>query len=142
MLKKRKKRDSRAYPIPKICDFCGSRVILASNKVIYGREYGNGLCYVCTNPKCLAHVGVHTDTVYPLGRLADKEMRILKMECHALFDPLWNQGAQNSRGRRRKAAYRWLAKEMKIPVRQCHFGWFKKEQLLKAKCILQRKRRT
>lgn len=131
---KSKKKDTRAYPIPKTCDFCGSRVVLTSNKIIYGREYGNGLCYVCTNPKCRAHVGVHTGTIYPLGRLSNKEMRMLKMECHALFDPLWNRGS--SRGKRRQAAYRWLAKEMRIPASQCHFGWFDEKQLQTALEIL------
>lgn len=136
---KRKKKASRAYPIPKVCDFCGSKVVMTSNKAIYVRTYGNGLCYLCTNPECRAHVGVHTKTIYPLGRLANKEMRILKMECHALFDPLWNRGG--NRGKRRQAAYRWLAKQMRIPVAQCHFGWFDLDQLKTALEILKTNRR-
>ncbi|RKN75029.1 zinc-finger-containing protein [Paenibacillus ginsengarvi] len=39
----------------------------------YGREYGNGRCYKCTNFD--AYVGVHTGTMIPLGRLANSELR-------------------------------------------------------------------
>jgi hypothetical protein len=97
--------------------------------VIYGREYGNGKCYKCT--KCDAYVGVHTGTKVPLGRLADRELRELKKECHALFDPVW-------RGRKltRKIAYFRLAQALGIPSKECHFGWFDKEMLLQAKKIL------
>ena len=59
------------YPIPTVCDYCGSPVIFTSNADIYGKEFGSGKCYKCT--KCDCFVGVHNGTEIPLGRLADKE---------------------------------------------------------------------
>ncbi|MCM3273768.1 zinc-finger-containing protein [Paenibacillus elgii] len=100
------------------------------NAVIYGREYGNGKCYKCTN--CDAYVGVHTGTKIPLGRLADRELRDLKKECHALFDPVWKE----NKNIKREQAYGRLASVLGIPHEECHFGWFDKNMLHKAKVIL------
>ncbi|WP_216619040.1 zinc-finger-containing protein [Corallococcus carmarthensis] len=120
------------YPIPTSCPYCCSAVIYTSNAVIYGREYGNGRCYKCT--KCDAYVGVHNRTNIPLGRLANRELRELKKECHALFDPIWKQNKRI----KREHAYERLAKVLGIPVNECHFGWFDKEMLLEAREILSR----
>lgn len=117
------------YPIPKTCPYCNSKVIYTSNAAIYGREYGNGRCYKCT--KCDAYVGVHSGTKVPLGRLANRELRELKKECHALFDPVWKK-----KKIKRSAAYIRLANLLGIPHSECHFGWFDKEMLLKSKEIL------
>ena len=115
------------YPIPTVCDYCGSPVIFTSNAVIYGKEYGNGKCYKCT--RCDAFVGIHTGTEIPLGRLANKKLRELKKKCHALFDPVW----KNSKNITRDSAYSRLADKLKIPVGICHFGWFNGDMLLR--CI-------
>lgn len=49
---------------PKLCRYCGHEVVFTSNAEIYGKEYGNGKCYLCRN--CGAFVGVHTGTDIPL----------------------------------------------------------------------------
>jgi len=120
------------YPIPTVCPYCNSPVIFTSNVAIYGKQYGNGMCYKCIN--CDSYVGVHTGTNIPLGILANKELRELKKECHTLFDPIW----QNNKNIKRTDAYKMLAKLLDIPVNECHFGWFDKETLYKAKEILSR----
>ncbi|SFF22727.1 Protein of unknown function [Paenibacillus algorifonticola] len=120
------------YPVPTSCPYCGSVVVYTSNAVIYGKVYGNGRCYKCT--RCDAYVGVHTGTNTPLGRLANREMRKLKKECHALFDPVW----QGNKNLKRVQAYGRLANVLGIPHNECHFGWFDKEMLLKVKSILSR----
>lgn len=120
-----------AYPIPTVCDYCGAEVEFTSNAKIYGREYGNGKCYKCT--RCDAYVGVHTGTQTPLGRLANKELRDLKKQCHALFDPAWKG---NSKKLNRDKAYSRLATLLDIPLRECHFGWFDKDMLLKCLDIM------
>lgn len=131
MTKKRKNRKRiTSYPIPKTCLYCNSDVIYTSNKEVYGRIHGNGKCYKCTN--CDAYVGVHTGTNVPLGRLADKKLRKLKIKAHSLFDPLWKNG-----GMKRGEAYHHLAKKLGIPKRECHFGWFDETMLLKAIEVLQ-----
>lgn len=123
-----RKRHIHRYSLPKQCPDCGGNVVLTRNSKIYGRSYGSGWCYYCTG--CGARVGTHPGTKLPLGRLSNAECRALKQDCHRLFDRLWKTG------RERQAAYRWLARKMNLPVSQCHFGWFDKAQLLRAKQIL------
>lgn len=122
------------YPIPTSCLYCDAEDILhTTNDYLYGRKYwkgGNCNIYVCVI--CNASVGTHSDGITPLGRLADKELKDLKTEAHALFDPHWE-----SKGKRaRNTAYKKLAEKMNLPVRECHFGWFDKETILRAIAIL------
>ncbi|MNW54956.1 hypothetical protein D3C74_325870 [compost metagenome] len=119
------------YPIPKNCPYCSSSVVFTSNAAIYGKEYGNGRCYKCTS--CDAYVGVHNGTNIPLGRLANRELRELKKECHSLFDPVW----KTNKHIKREQAYGRLANVLGIPHVECHFGWFDKGMLHKALEILQ-----
>lgn len=118
---------------PKKCNICGYKVIFTSNSVIYGKEYGSGKCYICTH--CGAYVGTHIPRPkQALGVLADAEMRKLKIECHDIFDSFW-KGKPKQR-KKRKDLYWWLSKEMGIDIDDCHFGYFGKEELKKAKAIL------
>jgi len=113
-------------PIPKKCRYCGNDVILTSNAEIYGKEYGNGKCYLCRS--CRAYVGVHTGTVIPLGTLADKNLRNLRNNAHMLFDKLWKG---QTRKMTRYDAYRWLSNKMNIKIEETHIGWFDEEQCKK-----------
>lgn len=117
--------------IPTKCDNCGSnKVRYTTNDEIYGRIFGNGGCYICDD--CKAYVGVHdTKNKLPLGRLANKELRDLKMKCHNLFDPLW----KNTKFKR-KDCYGYLANKLGLHLRETHFGWFNKEYLEKALIVL------
>lgn len=56
--------------------------------------------------------------------------------CHALFDPLW-QGKPKAR-KKRNDLYSWLAHEIGVPIKDCHFGYFDIHQLRKAYKILTR----
>lgn len=116
---------------PKICNICGGNVIFTSNATVYhGKEYGSGKCYLCTS--CRAYVGTHKNQPKDaLGILADKDMRDMKMKCHDAFDKFWKSG-KNSRS----YMYQKLARELKIPVDECHFGWFDMEMLVKAYKII------
>jgi len=117
---------------PTKCNLCGGKVIYTSNDKIYGKQYGSGYCYLCTC--CGAYVGTHKP--YPkvaLGILANSEMRELKMKAHSLFDEEWRDNS------RRTWKYHWLAERLGIPFRECHFGYFDKDMLLKAINILESK---
>lgn len=114
---------------PTKCRYCGGDVVFTSNAEIYGREYGNGKCYLCRN--CRAYVGVHNGTKTPLGILATPELRKLKIQCHNLFDKKWSNSTE------RKKCYKELADKLNIDVSECHFGYFDKEMLLKAIKILE-----
>lgn len=118
---------------PTTCNLCGGRVIYTSNANIYGREYGSGRCYICKC--CGAYVGTHAPRPRDaMGILANWEMRELKKECHALFDPMWK--GKPKANKKRNDLYAWLAREMDIPREDCHFGYFDTEKLKTAKRIL------
>ena len=121
---------------PKICNLCDGSVIYTSNAMIYGREYGSGKMYYCTN--CGAYVGTHKPRPREaLGILGDKEMRDMKMECHRLFDAIWeNEPDTKKRHNARKKAYADLAEQLNIPIENCHFGYFDMDMLKKAHEIL------
>lgn len=119
--------------IPTNCSNCGSENIrYTSNAEIYhGKQYGNGYCYLCDD--CGASVGVHnTKSKIPLGRFATKEMKILKMQCHAKFDLLWKKY-----NFKRTDCYGYLANKLGLMLRETHFGWFDIEYLNKSLEILE-----
>lgn len=117
---------------PTVCNLCGGKVEYIPNKLIYGKSYGSGYCYHCT--ECDAYVGTHKPRPKEaLGILANSEMRDMKKKCHALFDPMWKTSAQ------RQTLYVWLAKELGIKIEDCHFGYFDIETLNKAYEILKLK---
>ena len=117
---------------PTVCNLCGGHVILTSNSVIYGREYGSGKCYFCNS--CKAYVGTHIPRPEEaFGILSNAEMREMKTRCHEIFDQFWkNAGSGKKRHQKRQDAYKRLAKDMEIPITECHFGYFGIGQLRKA----------
>ena len=121
----------------KICPYCNSETELIDTVIIYGRSYGNA--WACKNyPKCDAFVGVHKHNNKPLGRLANEVLRTEKKNAHSVFDALWKEKARrlekdgmkhgDAKGRARRAAYRWLSRQMDIEKKYCHIGMFDVEQ--------------
>lgn len=103
----------------KLCDYCNGETALVTGAVIYPRrpDLATLRFYLCR--PCDAYVGCHPTTSKPLGRLANKSLRILKMKAHAAFDPIWKQG-----GVTRKVAYDWLSRAMGIDSKITHIGMF------------------
>ena len=60
----------------------------------------------------------------PLGTPATKNVRRLRMRAHIAFDQLWKSGDVT-----RSSAQRWIANELGIPFRKCHFGYMNRQQL-------------
>jgi hypothetical protein len=117
---------------PEICNLCGGKVIYTTNDKIYGRRYGSGYCYLCTN--CRAYVGTHKPRPKEaFGILANEEMRNLKKLCHSIFDNLWKTPQE------RITKYKLLAQKMGIEEKNCHFGYFDLYLLNKAYEILKNK---
>lgn len=108
---------------PTICRYCGSPVVFTSNAEIYGKEYGNGKCFLCRN--CKAYVGVHTETLTPLGTLANDELRKWRHKAHNEFDKLWKG---TTRKMTRYNAYGWLSKQMNLTRDETHIALFEIEQ--------------
>lgn len=104
-------------PAPTTCA-CGRSVEIAHHLQVYGAEYSDWpWIYRCAH--CDASVGMHPFTSIPLGTLADKQLRALRKSCKQPFELLWSNGRMD-----RKAAYGALARHLRIPVEECHFGWF------------------
>lgn len=108
------------------CNYCGKppQLLRAQNDGYpYAQDYGPVWCCI----PCRAWVGCHPNTVIPLGRVANKELRQAKMAAHAVFDPMWKQHqrvAYCSKQEARKVAYDWLAEQMGLPVKKTHIGMF------------------
>ena len=87
------------------------------------------MIYCCPNwPKCDSYVGVHKGSDAPLGRMANAELRKIKVAAHAIFDPRWKDSKE--RGARSKA-YNWLAGQLGLRPDECHIGMFDVEMCLK-----------
>lgn len=106
-------------PPPTCCPYCDGPVRLVVNSEIYrGRAYGDWpYAYLCR--PCDAFVGLHPETDLPLGTLANRELR----EARKVAKRLWSMVASAERMDRTQA-YAWLAKRMRIPPAECHFGHF------------------
>ena len=104
----------------KICPYCKSEYVkIISEKDVYGREYKGRKIFACGEyPACDSYVGTHDDGT-PLGRLANKELRLAKKEAHNAFDCLW-KSKEMSRGK----AYRLLSNFLGIEPDYTHIGMF------------------
>ena len=111
------------------CPYCGRAAVLVGGLVIYAfrQDLRHKRFWYCG--PCGAWVGCHPaadaegrggvgDGTVPLGRLANAELRALKRQAHAVFDPLWRSGHM-----KRKNAYAWLASQLGIESADCHIGW-------------------
>lgn len=111
-------------PIPEECPHCGGPVEICLNSAIYGgRTYGEYPWVLRCVGDCDAHVGFHPFTAIPLGTLATGPMRTARQAAKAEFNPTWQGGRMT-----RSQAYGRLAAAMRMPVSQCHIGWFTVEQ--------------
>lgn len=119
-------------PRPRVCPNCGTKVYLVKNSEIYGREYGCWpYAYLCET-RC-SYVGLHPGTEIPLGTMANAETREARKDAKRHFEPLWR--GRRAIFRKRKDAYAWLAGRLGVDVRECHFGWFDKDQADRAREI-------
>jgi len=101
------------------CPYCKKEAPWVENKAKYGRNFGKSyMCYYCKD--CDAYVGCHQNTKVALGSMANAELRALRMQCHALIDPLWKDGKMT-----RKEMYRMLNEKF---GRTIHIGWSREEE--------------
>lgn len=102
----------------KICPYCHNQSKLINSKEFYGTDYG--MMYICH--LCSVWVGCHPDTSNALGRLANKELRLLKNEAHLYFDKIWQTNRMS-----RTSAYKWLSEQLNIQREYTHIGMFGEE---------------
>lgn len=115
----------RVMPEPELCNVCCSpNIKFTTNDEIYGKLHGEWPhIWFCGD--CRASVGCHKGTRTPLGRMANKRTRQLRVKAHEHFDQLWRSGYLS-----RDKAYDWLAGQLKIDPQDCHISWLNDEQLI------------
>lgn len=103
-----------------ICQYCNKQAKLHTGEKLYPhRPDLYHLRFWMCEP-CGAYVGTHkNNSNTPLGRLANAELRRLKVLAHEAFDPLWKKGNMS-----RTSAYIWLSMKLKIDKEECHIGMF------------------
>lgn len=120
------------------CPYCSQPAKLVTGKVIYGHRPDLARLFFWQCAPCDAYVGCHRngDGKQPLGRLANAELRMWKMRAHEAFDPLWKElvekeiealGGHTPKGikqRHRTDAYKNLAQDLGIEMKDCHIGMF------------------
>lgn len=104
------------------CPYCTGPVEFLSSKQFYGKDYGTNV-YVCY--PCDAYVGTHGKGKTPLGTLANKPLRQLRMTAHSIFDPIW-KGKFRKMGR--AGAYRLMQRLMNLPPEKAHIAMFDEDQ--------------
>jgi len=105
-----------------ICPYCFNKTEYVDSSVIYWRSYG--MIYLCKD--CRAYVWVHKWTEKPKGIPANEELRELRKQAHALFDPIWQSWKKT-----RKNAYNWLSQKLWIPFKETHIGMFDNDKCKK-----------
>jgi len=112
-----------------ICPYCDNPAELVDGTTVYPHRPDLGHLKFWNCAPCNAYVGTHKNSRRhkPLGRLANAELRNWKGFAHGAFDPLWetmvirdNIKAVKARGR----AYKWLAAQLEIDIKDCHIGMF------------------
>lgn len=98
-----------------VCPYCLVKTINAHDTLVYDKSYGSRV-QVCV--KCKSYVGCDSKNK-PLGRLANKELRKLKIMAHHHFDKIWRKSYM-----KRSEAYAWLSEELGIPKKFTHIGMF------------------
>ena len=127
----------------KICWYCDVKTVYIRTKSLYVREWysssmasffekNNYWSKMC--PRCWAYVWCHKQWRVPKGRVAQKELRLLKIEAHKYFDFLWQKKIEITWADKvevRKSWYRWLAEKMGIAEEDMHIGMFNEEECRK-----------
>lgn len=112
---------------PTSCHYCNGTVTIKNNSAVYKNPIGDWpYIYICSD--CSAYVGLHPHTDIPLGTLADKSTRQARSENKKHFLLLSNL----NRDKTRTEMYQWLADEMQLPIHECHWAHFNKEQAERA----------
>ena len=115
---KNDKLSEKCKGITVYCNYCHAIADLVDSEVVYGSSKGN--IYLCSEyPVCDAYVGVHKGDNWPLGTLANKELRASRNRLHILFDKLWKNEKLT-----RTEAYTLLQKRMKLTPLKTHIAKF------------------
>lgn len=100
--------------------FCGRTAILRKASEIKKGAGPNEYLYVCSAyPDCDSYVKAHQDTLKPMGTLANKQLRRMRILAHRSFDQIWKNNILS-----RNAAYEWLCSVVELDRDQAHISLF------------------
>ena len=119
----------------KICGYCLTPTEMHPMGEFYNNDmanYAGKFIYHC--PNCLAYVGTHKDSTEALGRVASPALRTLRIQAHAVFDPIWKELMNRgyTKVEARTGAYIWLSRYMGTLVEETHIGYFTEQQCIDA----------
>lgn len=112
------------------CPYCNKAAAFVTSQQFYGRDFG---CNIYWCEPCGAYTTTHGHTDRPKGTLAKRELRELRKQAHAKFDPYWKSGHMT-----RKEAYKWLQQIMGLNKNEAHIGMFNEDQCKKLIELLNR----
>ena len=100
--------------------FCGRTAVLRKACEIKKGADPDLYLYVCSGyPECDSYVRVHKGTQVPMGTLANKELRRMRILAHQSFDRIWKNNILS-----RNAAYKWLCTVTGLDRDQAHISLF------------------
>lgn len=107
------------------CNYCGKSAVLTTGQIIYPHREDLKFLKFWQCVSCDAYVGCHKNSkdYKPLGILANRELRQLRIKAHGLFDLSWRSGKIT-----RDKAYQRLSQSMGIKKKDCHIGHFNIDQ--------------
>ena len=103
-----------------LCPYCSNGAKLVTGATVYpnSRRPGVAESFFWLCEPCEAWVGCRRYTKIPLGTLAKPNLRTLRMEAHAAFDPIWKEHIWLhgiAKGNARTWAYNWLSTQLGRP---------------------------
>lgn len=106
-----------------LCGECQAPMVLRFSQKYEQHFYG------CSRyPECPGTHGCHKDG-RPNGIPANKATKKSRIKAHSVFDQLWrNDSPLGARRLRRRDAYTWLRKAMKLSNAEAHIGMFNSDQ--------------
>lgn len=111
------------------CDYCGQRAALMG-------EEARQPYWLCAPCDATVAAYPNSPTFKPVGRFANAKLRDAKRKAREAFDPLWRNSIKASG---RGDAFRWLADELGINVKDCSFDQFDVDTCLRVVDIVQAK---
>lgn len=107
--------DSQQKVKTKPCQGVRVQCLCGEQAELIGTRHGH--IYSCLS--CDRRVKAHAGDKWPMGEMADQDVRFLRSECHRLFTQLQEKWQLQTA----RQAYRKLADEIDCPTYVCHFGY-------------------
>ena len=102
------------------CPYCGSLATKRPASDVYGKTTSkNKFLYVCDcYPRCDSYVAAN-EKGYPMGTLADKNLRKKRIAAHKSLDRLWKKGFMT-----KEQVYVWLQSKLDMSDKEMHIARF------------------